>query len=155
MKKGFTIIETLIYITLLSLLLNGAFITAYSLIESAESLQQKNIVSGEGNFFIQKLRWAFMNMQSITAPSEGSPNTTHANIIHYDGTIVTIRKNGSTIEMSEAGPSGTFYALTSQNVSVDGLHFSFIQGVSESPDGITATATINGSPFSLTKYIRK
>ncbi len=155
MKKGFTIFETLIYIALLSLLLVGAFSSAYSLIESAKNLQEKNIVQGEGNFVMQKLRWAFMNIQSITSPSQSNPNTTSATIVHYNGTVIVIRKNGNTIEMSESGPAGTFYPLTTQNVKVSDLRFSFIGRAGYGPSGITATTTIDGVSFSITKYIRK
>lgn len=96
-----------------------------------------------------------MNIQSITTPSQGTPNTTTATIVHHDGTIIVARKNGSAIEMSESGPTGTFYPLTTQNVKVSDLRFSYIGGTGEGPSGISATTTINGVPFSITKYIRK
>lgn len=155
MKKGFTIFETLIYISLLSLLLVGTFISAYSLIESAKNLEGKNTIYSEGNFVLQKLRWVFSNTQSITSPSEANSNSQTLTVVHHDGTTVTMRKNGSLIEISESGPSGTFYPLTTQNVSVSDVNFFFIKGFGESGDGVTASITINGIVFSVTKYIKK
>ena len=50
--QGFTLIEVVIYIALFSLLLGGAFVTAYQLIDNSRELNVKNRVQEEGNFLL-------------------------------------------------------------------------------------------------------
>ncbi len=149
MKKGFTLIETLIYIGLFTLLIGAGFSTAYSLIQSGESLNNKTITNSELDFVLRKIDWALSNLRTINTPSSGISN--ELSVLKYDGTTVKIKKNGPKIEISE-DEGITWFPLTTDNVEVTSLGFSFISGT---PGGIIATTTINGVRGTSTKYIRK
>jgi prepilin-type N-terminal cleavage/methylation domain-containing protein len=65
--KGFTLIEILIYMTLFSLLLGSAFLTAYSLIASSDQLSSQATTVEEGNFVLRKLDWALSDVADVVA----------------------------------------------------------------------------------------
>jgi hypothetical protein len=55
--------------------------------------------------------------------------------------------------MSEA--SGTYIPISTSNVSATCLKFRNIPAIGSGPTGVTATSTLNGIDFSVTKYLRK
>ena len=57
MKKGFTLIETLIYIALFALLIGGGVGSAYSLIASSDRITTGAMLEQEGNFLLAKIGW--------------------------------------------------------------------------------------------------
>ena len=65
-ESGFTLIETVVYVALLSILLSGAIVAAFSLSDGAakntETLQTKEEIA----FIEDKIGWALMNATSIT-----------------------------------------------------------------------------------------
>ena len=56
--KGFTLIETIIYIALFSLIMSGTMLTTYQLISEAGHISSQNIVVQEGDFVVRKIHWA-------------------------------------------------------------------------------------------------
>ncbi|MBP6883688.1 MAG: prepilin-type N-terminal cleavage/methylation domain-containing protein [Candidatus Pacebacteria bacterium] len=152
MKKGFTLIETLIYIALFSLLLGGAFVITYQLIESSGKLSIKNTIQNEGNFVMRKLSWALTGVDYTitTTPTSGNSPTNRLVVTKYNGNKITMQLNGTKIEMKESANDNTFLAITTDNVVVSSLSFQY-----ETLGGITATAIIDGVTFTTTKYFRK
>ena len=157
-KKGFTLIEVLIYIVLFSILMGGGFVVAHQLIDNSRKLSTKDTTQEEGNFVMQKFDWALTGVDPTTTPTiSGSGCSTQTlSVTKTDTTIspVVIRSNiisgVNYIEVQKRG--GAFYPITTANVLLTCLKFSSIAGP---PAGITATATINGIDFKTTKYIRK
>ncbi len=156
-NKGFTLIEVLIYIALSAVLMGSAFITVYQLIDGSRKLNSKNTTQEEGNFVIRKIGWALSGINPSTTPTiTGAACSRSISIVKSDTSLspIVIRLNSSGainyIEMNKNG--GTFYPITTSNVSVACLEFISLSG---SPSGITATATIDGKVFNITKYIRK
>ena len=156
-NQGFTLIEIIIYIGLFSLLLGTAFIASYQLIDGSSKLSTKNTTQEEGNFVMKKFNWALTSLNLANAPSiSGSGCNQSISIPKSDTSIspVVLRMNTVSgvnyIEMQKNG--GTFYPITTANVTVSCLKFNNIVGT---PAGITATATIDGMDFIVTKYIRK
>ena len=143
-RKGFTIIEIIIYIALFSLLLGTAFVAVYELIEGSDKLSAKNTTLEEGSFVMRKLNWALTGASGFTNTSD----TLH--IEKYDGNQIEIELAGTKIKMTESAGPDDF--LTTDNVSVDSLEFTPTGGT---PPGMTAKATIDGTDFTITKYIRQ
>lgn len=158
MNRGFTLIEAIIYIALLGLIMTGAVATAYQLLSGAGSLATKNTAGEEGNFVLRKLDWA---LSSIDPAQPIVPLTGYGSTIsfsRYNQALpdikIAFRLNGTAVEMSENG--GTSYLpLTTTNVKANELHFHYITSVGTGPAGIEASTTINGTVFSITRYIRK
>lgn len=150
--RGFTLIETIIYIALLGILMSGAILTAFDLVQSGQSSNTKATLQEEGNFVQRKLAWALSDMSVVPATTGSCTQTFTVNKTNYGSNPVTFRLNGSVVQMSENG--GAYIALTTANVSASCLKF---QAATEcgALQGITATLTLNGLDFSTTKCIRK
>lgn len=149
-SSGFTLIETIIYIALLSIIMSGALITSYQLIDGASTLDSKATTQEEGNFVLRKINWALTGAQVIATPIAGC-NSALA-VSKYDGTSIAIRLSSGKVEISESGVGGAYLPITTENASTTCLKF---QLIGLNPVGITATTTINGIDFVITKYIRK
>lgn len=161
MKKGFTLIETIIYIGLFSLLLGTAFIAAYHIIDGSRELSARTVVQSEGNFVIRKINWALIGAETITIPS--SSPTTNLRVTKYDGTKIEICLDVNKIKIHQ-GTFGScddtnYVALTTDNVTVSTLEFKLIPAIGSGPKGIKSTIIITENkaefPFTITKYLRK
>lgn len=145
--RGFTLIETVIYIALLGFIMSGTLLAVYTMMSNSSALSADTQVADEGHFVIAKLDWALGGIQSISSPSSGIG--TFLSITRTDGTNVKVYLNGSVIEMSEDG-GATYVPLTTSNVSVSMLQFERISGT---PEGIEASTTINGETFTTRRYL--
>lgn len=150
-KKGFTLIEIIIYITLFSILIGTSFVTAYGLIENSNKLNIKNNVQEEGSFVLRKINWALIGVKEITIPISGI--THELKIIKYSNNEINVKLVGSKIKMTESMGPDNF--ITTENVIVSNLDFELISASGSSIKGVKATAKINGVDFTITKYIRK
>ncbi len=163
-NKGFTLIETVIYIGLFTILMGTGFIAVYNLIEGSNRLNTRAVTAEEGNFVLRKINWALTGISvstaDITSPSTALPYLTNntLTIKRWYGSQkipVTIQYNSvsKSIEMSENGTA--LIPITTPNVTVTLLQFKYLPPTSTSPAGIKATMTINGTTFAITKFIRK
>lgn len=148
--RGFTLIETLVYIFLLSLLLTGSVLVVFTLATNSDKLNTDTSVHDEGSFVLRKLDWVLGSLSSVSTPSSGSLYTTSLSLTRSDGTTVDVRLSGSVIQMRENG--GSYSDLTTGNVAVSALHFGYISGT---PAGIEASTTINGVIFTTRRYFYK
>ena len=144
-NKGFTIIEVIIYLALFAFIIGAGVSTSYYLIDaSAKGKAEVNTIA-EAEFMLRKIDWALTG-SILNSPTSGSDNLLSVN----KNGLVEIRwnENASSTQISIA--NGPWERLTSERVMVTGLEFIFI-----SPDGITASSTIDGKHFEITKYLRK
>src|SRR3989344_3611457 len=140
MNKGFTLIETIIYIALFTILMGGALATAYSLIEGADGTQTKTTVQEEANFVLRKIDWALTGTETINIPGAGYSDI--LSVSKYDGTNIVIQLTSGKIEISEDG-GATFLPITTDNVAVGTLQFYHIPALGSGPEGIQASITIS------------
>ncbi len=103
-KNGFTLIETIIYIALFSILIGGGVTTAYSLIESSDRNQTETLLTDESLFLFSKIRWIISQTDTIQNPpintSRQSLTVTPWNrdigntvTIAFIGTNITLQKD--------------------------------------------------------------
>ena len=154
-NKGFTLIETLIYIVLFTVLIGGGFVTAYNLMEGTDMLNSKMIIQEETNFVLRKINWVLNGVATVNTPSTGFADT--LSVTKYGGQVVEMRLNAGKIEIKD-GISSSFVPLTTDNVVVSTLQFQYLPAVGtgpSSPAGIIASTTINGFVSTTTKYIRE
>ena len=149
--KGFTLIETIIYIALVGLFLSGMVLTSYQLLQGSSITSGKTTLQDEGGFALRKLDWALESASNVSV--SGSTLT----ITRYDSNTVVIRLTGTALEMRESAIGTSFFPITTSNVKVSSATF---QLIGSSPKGVTVTINIktaNGTdsalPFVLTKYL--
>ena len=147
--KGFTLIETLIYIALFSTIIFSGLVTAFNLIQGSDVLNKKTVTQEEGNFVIRKIDWALTGATNITTGGSLCSQTLGVDKFgfgHIDFHITA--GTSSKIEINE----GTgFLPITTDNASTTCLQFI---ATSSTMYGVTASTTINKISFSITKYVR-
>ena len=156
--KGFTLIEVVIYIALLSLLLGGTVESTYSFLTYSASDERDIAVSQEGTFVLHKIEWALMSTSSasrIISPAKGS-YADALSLIEQDGKRVDICKDGSTVRIREGSGvalpcSDPSYApLTSAQGAASTLQFFY------NPSGtIEASTTIGSDIFHTEVYVEE
>jgi type II secretory pathway pseudopilin PulG len=160
-SRGFTLIETIVYIGLFALLIGGSIITTYQILRASERAGVKSTVQDEESFVLRKIDWALGSIDPTKSYTPSSGTATTLSLTQYGSTnVIIVRLNGSKVEMSEDGGT-TYYPLTTSNVDVTGLTFTYIAPSGNGPAGISATLTIKNDTDSQTftsvstKYIRK
>lgn len=149
MKKGFTLIETLIYIALFTILLGAGFSTAFNLIQSGESLGYKTVTNSELDFVLRKFDWATTGASSFNIISSNELSISRYSSPTTIGFRFNSSSNPKSIEIKEGA---NWMPLTTVNVEVSDFKF---QNISGTPTGIIAYINIDGIPATTTKYIRK
>ncbi len=62
---GFTLLETIIYCALFSVLMTSAIVTVYALMGTTASTKKQTNIIAEATFITQKLSWAFTNATNV------------------------------------------------------------------------------------------
>jgi type II secretory pathway pseudopilin PulG len=62
---GFTLLETIIYCALFSILMTGALVTIYALMSSNANINEKTNTLAESAFINQKLAWAIIGAAEV------------------------------------------------------------------------------------------
>jgi prepilin-type N-terminal cleavage/methylation domain-containing protein len=169
--KGFTLIETIIYLALFSILMGGAIVSAFNIFESAGRQQTHTMLQEEGDFIIAKINWAVAGASSVNQPGSYGSLLSVNKVIGLSSsgqpivsavTISLPTAPGSiTIQDGAVGP----YALTNSNVSVTRLSFlhALASGNGVDPESVAASTTLtarapNGAiiseDFSTIVYLR-
>jgi type II secretory pathway pseudopilin PulG len=153
MPRGFTLIETLLYIALFALVMGGFMVATYQVIASTTRTQEKVQVQEEGDFLLHKIDWALTGASVIELPAVGAT-----------GDVLKVQNGGVTLEFGLASghlqlkrDSGAFANLNSDNVTVTDLNFSHsdIDGVGGKPGNVAAGFRVEGQYFETLKYLRQ
>ena len=130
-SPGYTLIETLIYILIFSLLLVGAILSTYSLTEGSRRFENKIVREAEANFILRKFDGAVANIKGnssgILMPIIGSSGTV-LKITKSDNSVVII--DGSTTTLSLDAGSGP-EAINSGRVLVKNFNVENIDTVND------------------------
>jgi type II secretory pathway pseudopilin PulG len=122
MKKGFTLVETLLYLAILSLVVialsSFMFLSYTSRIKSAVIAEVEQQGSQTMNLISQTIR----NSAAISQPSSGS-SASSLNLTQYNGTLspTIFSQFGSTLQITEGASSAV--GITSNRVVVSNLSF--------------------------------
>lgn len=144
--------ETMIYIALFALLMSGAVIGAYNLLEGSDRNVAATGIQEEGVFLNRKISWALSGATDATVSGGGSTITiTRPDLgaqspltITGDGTIVTIARG-----------VGVPVQLNSDRYHVSNLLFSYTAGVNGRPPSVSVNFLIEDKPFNFKTYLRE
>lgn len=161
--RGFTLIETLIYIALYTLIIGGVVVSVYSIIESSNRNQAKAMLHEEGLFILGKLESSLANADNALTPDPATLSITDNSLSSSKNPTVFSVASGNLSVTRGNSPSEI---LNNSNVTVTNSSFVY---TTQSGDGVLPekveisftfeTATLNGTKvienFSTTKYLRK
>ena len=155
-KKGFTLIETLVYLGLFSFIMVALLASAFNLFRNMDRTETKAMLQEEGDFLLSKIDWALTGASNVTSPAVGSPSNTLT--LTKEGSSLTFSLNGTDLQLEGV-------ILNNSNVKVTTASFTFSHtGSASNPESITALFTLNtntssgqsiSEDFQTTKYLRK
>ena len=162
--RGITLVETLIYLALFTIVVGGLLASAYALFESNDRNQTKAMMQMEQDFLIAKIDWALGGAESVSVPTDSRLSVTlwDASI----GNPVQICLSGTAMRLSLEGVSCETLGdvLNNGTVHVSNLVFIHVKGAGiGAPERVEAGFTIsattpNGMTISqiasTTRYIR-
>lgn len=156
MRRGFTLIETIIYLALFSILMAGILSSVYILFESSDRNQSKATLQEEKEYLLGKINWALNGAQTISTPAANASGS-FLSAIKYDTTATQVGISGTNMTFNGV-------TLNNSNVKVTNLTFIHTYAGGANPESLEAGFTLSiGTPngmtisqiASTTRYIRK
>ena len=150
MHRGFTLVEVLIYIALFGLLMSGAVVSAYQLLQSGENQEISFAAQQEGTFINRKLAWALApatavsasggNILTITRPDLGSQSPI---VVDGSGDRITLKRG-----------SGAALPLSTEGLALSNVVFSTNPPANGLPEAVHVSYTLGGKDFTYAMYLR-
>lgn len=150
LTRGFTLVEVLVYIVLFGMLMTGAVVSAYQLLQSGQRQDLGFAAQQEGTFLNRKLAWALApatavsvsgKVLTITRPDLGS-----ASPLVFDG---------SGARMTLKRGSGTPQPLTTDGLVLENVSFTTTAAQAGLPPAVHAAFTLGGKEFTYAMYLRQ
>lgn len=145
--RGFTLMETLIYVALFSVITSFVLVVFYQVIGSANQNRDRIEVDAEANFMMQRMRWAMAGVQTINQPAVGATSTT-LSISKYDFSQNPIVFDLGSRNLRIAKGGGAATPLGSSRVYVSQLIFEHLASVNSAPEGMNITLSVVSSDIS-------
>jgi len=153
-NRGFTLIETIIYIALFAILMSGAVVAAYNLFEGSDRNESAILIQEEGTFLNRKINWALAGASAAQSSNGGTTLTVTRPDLAYD---VVITGNGATMTIARGG--GDPLGLNSDRFPVEspasGPMFAVQPASDGRPPSVTTSFVIRGKPFVFRTYVRQ
>lgn len=155
--KAFTLIETIIYAALISMIIGFSVFVIYQIINVQERLKSKTEVEEEMNFVLQKINWALTGANVVNQPLANSTSTMlSVNKANFAQNPLIFDLDNKNIRLSRAGDG--LAILNSGNIIVDQLIFQYLSS-SSAPESVKTTITLKSGVYSKTvetiNYLRK
>lgn len=120
--QGFTLIETIIYAGLTTLIASFAIVISYQLIDSSDRLRHQREMAENKKFLEQKIAWALQSASAINSPASGATSTSlSVTKLNYVSNPVVIDGSQSVVKLQKGG--GSFIPITNEYVAVQDLNF--------------------------------
>ena len=152
-QKGFTLLEIVIYMGLLTLVISGALMATYELLRSQTSLGNEVLIGSEGDFLIKKIEWTLGEISQVNYPSPGSSgNYLSINKLDYSQNPIVIDQFNGAMRIKKG--SGDFVVISNSWVNVSSLSFQFnhVPNLSAA-DNISVSFYLSGQYFQINKVI--
>lgn len=151
MKRGFTLIEIVLYLALYSILIGGVMVALYTLIESQHRNTSYALLEEEGNFITTKITWILSTTNSIQLPvntgnilSVTATDGSHIQVYLQSGNIVFATNSNPYILNSDVISIHDlliiYSVFTSADESIDDIHIQFVANATTSDGHIISRA---------------
>ena len=147
-QRGFTLIETLVYLALFALIMGGAVVAAYNMFESSGRSHTRAMIQEEGDFITAKIDWSLSGIQSISTPPTPGAGVSCAisptlSVSKWDTSVGTIIVDlvGGNMRLSRGGNPAQ--GLNNTNITVSNLSFSHCYTGVNDPESVSASFTLS------------
>jgi len=151
---GFSLIETIIYAALFSVVIGLVVGAVYQITQSNEDLARNITTETEAQFLIRKIEWVLNSVSVVNLPTEGlTGNTLSVDRLNYsENPIIFDLDSGDVrIKRGVANP----VTLNSSNVLVSSLEFEHLAPMLYRPAAVKISFNVDGKDYSTTIYLRK
>lgn len=166
--SGFTLIETIIYIALFSIIFTGLFVSTYPILTGAERLTSNIAADSETAFVLAKINYALNqtiidDTGEVTTPAEGEPPDDEL-VLSYDGdetfrfgvdtsgTFCSTPLVCEQLVMSKDGVAAL--PLTSARVRITDFSVTHVAPAGGAPRYLDISFTANDTPTNVRYYLR-
>ncbi len=162
-SAGFTLLETLLYSVIFAVILSFTVVSFYQIIRSHSQNQASITVQNEGNFFLQKIAWAFSGAQTINQFS-ASPGALSFSVNKYNSpdNPIVFAFSGGALNFSRGGEAPV--PLSNNNVQIANIAGSYGPASGAIPAYISISFSVQSSstnpnrqsiPLQSKFYLRK
>jgi type II secretory pathway pseudopilin PulG len=162
-SSGFTLIETIIYAALVSLVIGLILLVAFQVVSGSGRLNAKVFLEEEAGFLIRKMEWAIAGASSVNSPSSGTGSNTSFSVdkfeIPTEENPIVFAVSGSDLTIKKG--NGTTTILNSSLLKVENATFTHIAATGTTPAGIKIELSVSGADprdigtYELTTYSRQ
>ena len=152
--RGFTLIETIIYIALFSIIISLVIGAVYQIIQGSEDLQKNIVAEAEAHFLMRKTEWALAGVSAINSPASGLTGATlSVDKVNYSQNPIVLDLDSGSLRIKKG--LGDPIILNSANVTISDLQFQHLAAGLYRPAAIRVSFKVNGEPFSTVISLRK
>jgi type II secretory pathway component PulJ len=153
-EKGFTLLETMIYLALFALIIGGGLLAVFQILQGSGSNENQILVLEEANFLMHKIDSALTGASNITVSENSFSVVKDSALLKFSAVDknLNIKRN--------AEPE---IIINSSRMAISNVSMEKLEGSSSQPDGIrigfTITSRQGGRNFSQNvstiKYLRQ
>ncbi len=149
-NKGFTLLETIIYLALFSVLMSGALVTVYTLLQSGTQNLGGASIQSEGLFVNRKLTWALSGATAVTVPDSHTLIVTRPDLGAQSPLTITAFDEVFTIQRG----TGSRVPFSNTYMVVANIDITLTPAQPNTPASIHIRYTINDVPFVFETYLK-
>ncbi len=150
--KGFTLLETMIYIGLFAILISGVVVGAYNLLEGSDRNITAARIQEEGTFLNRKINWALSGATNATISGGGSQITiTRPDLGAQSPLVISGTLNAMTIARGIGAP----VQLNSDRFLINNVVFTYQASVNGRPPSVSVNFLVQDKPFFFRGYLRQ
>lgn len=150
--KGFTLMETMIYIALFGIIMSGALVGTYNLLEGGKRNIDTAKIEEEGTFLNRKLNWALTGATNATVTGGGSTiNITRPDL--GSQSPIVIKQSGTNMTITRG--TGVEVELNNDRFHISGTNFVYTPASGGRPPSISATFKVEEKTFNFRNYLRQ
>ena len=153
-KKGFTLIETLIYAILVAFIISGVLISVYQMIQGSATLNTRIVAEEEVNFIFRKIVWALAGAYDINSPETGDTGTTlSVDKENFSDNPIVLDLNSGNLRIKRGGEEAVI--LNNEHVAISNATFEHLASSGDKPGGIKVNIFVDNQAYETTIYLRK
>lgn len=121
-REGFTLIEILIYIGLITVITGSFIASSYQIIDSKGRVQGQLELTENKKFLVEKLKWVLASNQAINSPTSGNSGASlSVNKLNYGSNPLVVDLSANQIRLTLG--AGQPVPITNSQVSISSLTF--------------------------------
>lgn len=150
MRKGFTLLETIIYAALLTAVIGAALASAYQILSAGDQLRSRTEVEEEARFVMRKIAWAVAGTTAITAPAANATSSLLSVTTTYpSANPIAIDASGGAARI-RAG-SGAATVLNGDTVRVTDIVFTHRPATSNASAAVSVSLTVQAASSDIAR----